>query len=272
MNNKFNKDIISILNPRKQDSHKGNYGHAIIIAGSKGKMGAAVIAAKACLRSGVGLLTVNTPTEERYILQTAVPEAMLVMREHKLDLSIFSAACIGPGIGTNEKAKELVTYLLNQFNKPLLIDADGLNIVACNQLFDKIRAGTILTPHQVEFDRLFGINNSHEERISKAIEVAKLHSLVIVLKGHHTLVTHCGEKFINNTGNAGLAKGGSGDALSGIITSFLAQGYSSFEAAKLGVYLHGLAADIALDKQSMESLLVTDVIDRLGDAFKKISK
>jgi len=271
METENNKSIQSLYKPRNPDSHKGDYGHALIVAGSKGKMGAAAIAAKACLRAGVGLATVNVPEEERGILQIAVPEAMLTMRENTTDISCFTAACIGPAIGTDKGAQELLEDLLDRFHQPLLLDADALNIVAANnKLFDKIVAGTVLTPHSVEFDRLFGIHETRDSRISTAIALAAKHKWVIVLKGHKTLVTHCGEVFINNTGNAGLAKGGSGDALSGIICALLAQGYKSFDAARIGVLIHGLAADIALNKQSVESMLITDVIDCLGSAFKSL--
>jgi len=271
MNKIIDNSIFSIYKPRKQDSHKGNYGHAIILAGNTGKMGAAIIAAKSCLRAGVGLLTVNVPTEERHIIQTAVPEAMVVMRENDMKLKGFAAACIGPGIGITDSSIELVNFILTNFFNPLLIDADALNIIANYNLFDQIKAYSILTPHPVEFDRLFGTHLSLEERIETAIEISRKHRIGIVLKDHHTIVSFCGEVYINNSGNAGLAKGGSGDALSGIICAFLAQGYAPFDAAKLGVYLHGLAADIALDKQSMESMLITDVIERLGDAFKTLN-
>lgn len=271
METENNKSIQSLYKPRNPDSHKGDYGHALIVAGSKGKMGAADIAAKACLRAGVGLATVNVPEEERGILQIAVPEAMLAMRENTTDISHFSAACIGPGIGTDKGGQELLEDLLDRFHQPLLLDADALNMVAANnKLFDKILAGTVLTPHPLEFDRLFGIHETRESRISTAIAMAAKHKWVIVLKGHKTLVTHGSEVFVNNTGNAGLAKGGSGDALSGIICAFLAQGYKPFDAARIGVYIHGLAADIALNKQSVESMLITDVIDCLGSAFKSL--
>ncbi len=261
---------LKLIKPRNEDSHKGAYGHALIVAGNIGKMGAAVIAAKACLRSGVGLLTVNVPTDERYILQISVPEAMLVMRGDYIDFNRFSAACIGPGIGTDINSKQLVTNLLEGFDKPLLIDADALNILSENKiLLGTIKVGTVFTPHPLEFDRLFGKHDDTEQRKKTAIEMAKKYKIVIVLKGHKTIVTYNGDVFINTTGNAGLAKGGSGDALSGIICAFLAQGYKPYDAAKLGVYLHGLAADIALTKQSMESMLITDVIDCLGESFNR---
>ena len=271
MQNLTKQHIQQLLKPRAPNSHKGTYGHALLIAGNKYKMGAAVIAAKACLRSGVGLLTVNIPEEERFILQTAIPEAMLQQRETEVNkMNDFSASAIGPGIGTDKNETELVYQIITTSNKPLLLDADALNILSANKEFLlKVKTNTIITPHPKEFDRLFGEHTSVEERQQTAIQKAKEYNLVIVLKDHQTLITHNGEAFINTTGNAGLAKGGSGDALTGIITAFLAQGYEPFIAAQIGVYLHGLAADITLEKQSMESMLISDVIENLGKAFKE---
>lgn len=264
--------IKSILKIRDASSHKGTHGHSFIIAGSEGKMGAAVIAAKACLRSGTGLLSVSVLLEERYILQTVIPEAMLIMRENKnYNSKDFSAIAIGPGIGTKKDAEEILIHVLDGHGIPLVLDADALNIISADKkLLSQIPKGSVLTPHPKEFERLFGIQKNSEERINTAIIKAKEYGIVIVLKGNNTLITHNGESFINTTGNAGLAKGGSGDALTGIITAFLAQGYDSFNASKLGVYLHGLAADITLNEQSMESMLITDVIENIGKAFKEI--
>ena len=263
-----------LLKPRGGSSHKGDHGHALIIAGNKGKMGAAVIASKACLRTGVGLLTVNVPEEERTILQTSVPEAMLVMRENILFVpGHYSALGIGPGLGTEKNSEKLLSDVLTQKFVPLVLDADALNILAGNRaIFNKVRKGAILTPHAAEFDRLFGPHKNTEARIKTAVRKAKELGCVIVLKGSKTLVTSEGVSFFNTSGNAGLAKGGSGDALTGMITAFLAQGYSPFDSTKLGVYLHGLAADIALKKQSTESMLITDVIECLGDAFRHLWK
>jgi hydroxyethylthiazole kinase-like uncharacterized protein yjeF len=263
--------IKSILKPREASSHKGNHGHALLIAGSKGFMGSSVIASRACLRSGAGLLTVNIPEEERFILQTAIPEAMLVMRENTIsDLNNFSAIGIGPGLGTGKESEEILVSVLNNFNKRILLDADALNCISSNKsLLEKIPKETIITPHPKEFDRLFGTHKDNNERMNTAIQKSKELKITIVLKGHHTLITYNGDTFYNTTGNAGLAKGGSGDALTGIILSFLAQGYDPFGAAKLGVYLHGFAADLTLKNQSMESMLITDVIESLGKALKK---
>ena len=263
--------IKSILKPREASSHKGIHGHALLIAGSKGFMGSSVIASRACLRSGAGLLTVNIPEEERYILQTAIPEAMLVMRENTIsDLNNFSAIGIGPGLGTGKESEEILVNVLNDFNKRILLDADALNCISSTKsLLEKIPKETIITPHPKEFDRLFGIHKDNNERMNTAIQKSKELKITIVLKGHHTLITYNGDTFYNTTGNAGLAKGGSGDALTGIILSFFAQGYDPFGAAKLGVYLHGFAADLTLKNQSMESMLITDVIESLGKALKK---
>lgn len=262
--------ITSLLKPREADSHKGTYGHALLIAGNTFKMGAAVIAARACLRSGVGLLTVNIPKEERFILQTAIPEAMLSAREDNITVNEFSSVGIGPGIGTTKNEKDLLQQIITTCNKPLLLDADALNIIAENKsLLKKLESNTILTPHPKEFDRMFGEHSTTEARTETAIKNAKEYNIVIVLKGHKTLVAYNDEAYENTTGNAGLAKGGSGDALTGIITAFLAQGYEPFIAAQTGVYLHGLAADLALHIQSKESLLISDVIQFLGEAFKQ---
>ena len=266
--------VKSLIKPRESSSHKGTYGHALLVAGNVGRIGAAVIASRACLRSGTGLLTVKVPASERMILQTTIPEAMLVFDDTlNFDLTNFSCLGIGCGIGTEQDSVELLINLLAHFKRPILLDADAINIISADKLLLRcVPPQTIITPHPKEFDRLFGIHDSIEKRIDTAINKSQEHDLIIVLKGNRTLITHNGESFLNSTGNAGLAKGGSGDALSGIITAFLAQGYSPFTAAKIGVYLHGLAADITLTSQSMESMLITDVIENLGKAFMQITK
>lgn len=273
MKNLSSKHIKSLLKPRNENSYKGTHGHAFLVVGNKGKMGAAVIATKACLRSGAGLVSVCVPEEERAILQIAIPEAMISLREQfALDEKTFSVYGVGSGLGTDEKAKKLLTEILSKATKPLVLDADALNIISANKkLFAKIPKGSILTPHPKEFDRLFGAHKTEDERRKTAIKTAKENGLVIVLKGHKTLVT-AEESFLNTTGNAGLAKGGSGDALTGIITALVAQGYAPFTAAQIGVYIHGLAADICLQYQSEESMLITDVIECLGEAFKQVKK
>lgn len=260
--------VAALIKPRDPSSHKGTHGHALLIAGSRGKMGAAVIAARASLRTGVGLLTVNVPAEERSILQTAVPEAMLIMREEGGELGSFSAIGIGPAMGTHDLSTLLLENLLENYRRPVLLDADALTILASNKsMWGLVPVDSVLTPHPGEFDRVFGQHDTTEERQQKALELSLLYPWVIVLKGPQTQVAYKGKAYINSTGNAGLAKGGSGDALSGMILSLLAQGYTALDAAVIGVYLHGLAADIALEKQSMESLIISDVIGCIGKAF-----
>ena len=265
--------IQSIFKKRQPNSHKGNHGHALIIAGSKTKMGAAIICSKACLRAGVGLLSVSIPANEKKSIFISIPEAMAEFRKEKIDYSKFSAIAIGPGIGVTIKSALLLENLINSYSKPILFDADALTIFSnIVDLLTKIPKNSILTPHSKEFDRLFGIHDSMEERIETAKIKAKELECIIVLKNHQTIITNGTQVIENTTGNSGLAKGGSGDALTGIITSFLAQGYPAFEAAQLGVYLHGLVADITLETQSEESMLITDVIENLGKAFKKIQE
>lgn len=263
--------IKQLLKKRLPDSHKGNFGHALLIAGSTNKIGAAIIATKACLRSGVGLVTISIPKKERVSIFTAIPEAMIAFRKEKVDFSIYNATAIGPGLGVNEDSIKLVKSVLENTNQPIVLDADALNILAKNQdWLNQLPKNTILTPHPKEFDRLFGNHISKEEREQIAFQKAKELNCIIVLKGHVTIITNGEQIFKNTTGNAGLAKGGSGDALTGIITALLAQNYTPIHAAILGVFLHGLAADITLENQSEESMLITDAIENLGKAFQII--
>ena len=268
-------DLNCIKNTYKKrpcDSHKGTHGHALLIAGSENKIGAAIIASKACLRSGVGLLTVSIPKSEKVSLATSIPEAMFHFRDELFDFSGFTSIGIGPGLNQDDAAQKLLYSVLLKAKYSVAFDADALNILAKNQdWLSVLPIQSILTPHPKEFDRLFGEHISESERRNTAIQKSKELNCVIVLKGHKTFITDGIQNFENTTGNSGLAKGGSGDALTGMITSFLAQGYTTLEAAKLGVYLHGLAADITLQTQSEESMLITDVIENLGLAFKYLN-
>jgi NAD(P)H-hydrate epimerase len=260
--------ISSLIKKREEASNKSHHGHALLIAGSRGKMGAAVIAAGSCIRTGVGLLTVNIPADERSILQTTIPEAMLMMREEGGALQKFSAIGVGPAMGTGEDVVALLENLLQNYQLPMVLDADAITILANHpSLFRILPEHCILTPHSGEFDRLFGEHKNDEDRRAKALQLSLTNSRVIVSKGRHTQIAYKGKAYINTTGNAGLAKGGSGDALTGMILSLLAQGYTALNAAITGVYLHGLAADIALKEQSIESLVATDLVDYIGKAF-----
>lgn len=270
------KIISSIYKPRKRFSHKGNFGHALIVAGSYGKMGAAVLAARACLHSGVGLLTCHIPACGYEILQTAVPEAMVMTDFNSSFISniefanpLYDAIGIGPGIGTASETRNVIKNLFSTCNKPLVLDADALNCVAMEKIMlATLPAHSILTPHPKEFERIFGECSNDFDRLEKALKNAELFNCYIVLKGHHTFIAMPGGKgFFNSTGNAGMATAGSGDVLTGILTGLLAQGYSSADTSIFGVYLHGLAGDITAEKHSQEAMLAGDIAEDLGKAF-----
>lgn len=273
--------IHSIYRPRMKFSHKGNFGHALLVAGSYGKTGAALLSAKACLRSGAGLLTCHVPKCGYEILQIAVPEAMLLTDFNSSfntkiddDLSRYDTIGIGPGIGTASETRMMLRELLDAYRNPVVLDADALNILAAQKdLLKLVPAGSILTPHPKEFERLFGETVNDFETALLALQKAKELQSIIVLKGHHTLIaTADGKGFFNSTGNAGMATAGSGDVLTGMLTGLLAQGYSSVEAAILGVYLHGLAGDLAAADLSEEALVAGDIIQYTGAAFSNLKK
>ena len=260
--------VVALLKKRNTFSHKGDFGHALMIAGSSGKMGAALLSAKACLRAGVGLVTVAIPENTDSMIHIGLPEAMVLHRDDTFNWDQFATIGIGPGLGTDINSEKLVYEVLLNFKKAMVIDADALNVIAKNETwFSMIPKGSILTPHPKEFDRLFGKTDNEFERWQKAKDASLQLQCTILVKGHYTLIATNGKGWFNNTGNAGLAKGGSGDVLTGIITAFLAQGYDASSAAILGVYVHGLAADLSLNHQSMESMMASDLIDHLGEAF-----
>ena len=272
----INKEVVEkIYKPRQRFSHKGTFGHALLLAGSYGKTGAALLAAKACMHSGVGLLTVGVPQCTYLVLQVGLPEAMVTSDEKKNKLgtimpnySNYQAVGIGPGIGTEKKTRQWLLQQLLVIQCPLVLDADALNAIAYEEKWHCIPKNSILTPHPKEFDRLFGVCQNSQERMLKAIEKAKELSCIVVLKGHHTLIaTAEGEVWFNTTGNAGMATGGSGDVLTGIITGLLAQGYVPKDAALLGVWLHGKSGDIASKRHGQEALVASHIIEFLGDAF-----
>ncbi|PKP33659.1 MAG: bifunctional ADP-dependent NAD(P)H-hydrate dehydratase/NAD(P)H-hydrate epimerase [Bacteroidetes bacterium HGW-Bacteroidetes-17] len=271
-------DCIKVYRKRAKFSHKGNYGHALLVAGSLGKMGAAVLASKACLRSGVGLLTSHIPQVGNDILQTAVPESMLSLGRFENyfsdvpDLRFYSAIGVGPGIGMEEQTRNALKVLIQNAHVPMVFDADALNILAENKTWLAfLPKGCVITPHPKEFERLAGKSTNDFERVALAKVFAVKHNLVVVLKGAYTqIVTPSGECFFNSTGNPGMATAGSGDVLTGIILSLMAQGYSSVHAALIGVYVHGLAGDQAAKKMSEASIIASDIIENLGKAFKKI--
>ncbi|MCX6204722.1 MAG: NAD(P)H-hydrate dehydratase [Bacteroidetes bacterium] len=262
-----------LVKPRNDFSHKGKFGHALLIAGSIGKMGAAILSARAAMRSGIGMLTISIPTNTDAEIHTAIPEAMVLNRETSVvDFDKFSTIGIGPGIGTDLDSETVLENIIEHFKKPILLDADAITILSKHpDWLSRISSDSILTPHPKEFDRLFGESANEFKRWQKAVQLSEQHQLIILVKGHHTLIAAKGKAWFNSTGNVGLAKAGSGDTLSGIITSLLAQGYASTVAAILGVYLHGLAADLALGFQSTESLLASDIIECIGMAFNDLA-
>jgi len=273
-------DAFSLLKSRTQFSHKGHFGHALLIAGSYGKTGAAVLAAQAALRSGAGLVTAHLPASSRQIMQTAAPEVMVSIDNndrfisHHPDLSLFNTIAIGPGLGLAKETQQTLKLLIQNATVPLLFDADALNILAENKTWISfIPPLSIFTPHPKEFERLFGKFANAFERNKRQIEFSVMHRIYIVLKGAFTSIsTPDGKCFFNTTGNPGMATGGSGDVLTGVILGLLAQGYHPQEAAILGVYLHGLAGDIASKDKSQEAMIAGDITENLGAAFKKIRK
>lgn len=271
------KYVKKILKQRSTFDHKGNNGRALLIAGSYGKMGACILAARAALRAGVGLLTTHVPQTGYSIIQSAVPEAMASVDGHQETFSSppaldgFDVIGIGPGLGQTEGTLHALRKIL-EAGKPMVIDADALNLVGAHrELLHVIPPGSILTPHPKEFERISGSWSDDFERLEKQINFSKETKSVVVLKGAHTsIATPDGQVYFNSTGNPGMATGGSGDVLTGILTGLLAQKYTATDAAILGVYLHGLSGDLAAREMGMSSLIASDLIDFLPLAFRNL--
>ncbi len=267
--------IAGIFKKRDKFSHKGNYGHALLCAGSFGKMGAAVLSVSAALRSGVGLVSTHIPRCGYEIMQTTNPEAMVMVDASETELtgytdySKFAAIGVGPGIDKDPKTANFVETLLRANHRPMVIDADALNIVSdMHYLRPLISPGSVLTPHPGEFKRLLGAWKDDMVKLQKQISFSKQYKVVIVLKGANTSVsTPDGKVFFNSTGNPGMAKGGSGDVLTGIITALLAQGYIPEHAAILGAFIHGRAGDIAASALGQTGITARDIIQFLPEAF-----
>ena len=272
------EDLLPFLKKRKKFDHKGVYGHGLLVSGSLGRMGAAVLGATAALRTGIGLITCHVPGCGVAIVQNSISEAMVDIDENEKYISevgttdIYSAVGIGPGIGTQPASQNALYQLIKSCKKPMVIDADGLNILSMNKdWFSLLQPGTVLTPHPKEFERIAGKSENSYKRLTRQIEFSVKYKCVIVLKGAYTSIsTHDGHVFFNSTGNPGMATAGSGDALTGIILSLLSQGYKPEEAAVLGVYLHGLAGDLAAKESSFESIIASDIINHAGKAFNKL--
>lgn len=270
--------VQSLLKGRAKFSHKGTFGHALLLVGSLGKMGAAILTTKACLRSGVGLVTVQVPKCGYTILQLGCPEAMTSVdaAENYLssypDIADYKAIGIGCGINQKEATQQALFTLLKKVDYPIVLDADALNILSKNKdQLKHIPANSILTPHPKEFERLFGKTANDFARNELHITKAKALNCILLLKGANTAIAFPdGTCYFNSTGNPGMATGGSGDVLTGILTGLLAQGYTPKAAVILGVYLHGLAGDLAAKDIGQESLIAGDIVDYIGKGFQQL--
>ncbi len=272
---------------RLPNTHKGDYGRIFILAGSVGMSGACYLTSMAALRSGAGLVTVGVPKSLLLPLSRRMTEAMMKgfveTKDGTLSRSAFKqiqsflktqdVLAVGPGLSQNSETQEVIRKIILSSNKPMVIDADGLNaFVGHINLLRKLKTNSILTPHRGEFVRLFGgvIPKMESERKKRALDIARKFKAVLVLKGHHTVVASPkGEVYVNETGNAGMATGGSGDVLTGIIAAMLGQKIETFKAACFGVYIHGLAGDLAAKDKSETSMVASDIIACLPKAFKK---
>ena len=274
------KEIRQLIKPRKRFSHKGTFGHGLLIAGSYGMAGASILAAKACLRSGVGLLTVHTPIHNHDLLQTTVPEAIVQTDIHEryfaqpTDLNRYKAVAIGPGLGQEEDTALAMMEQIRGSHIPIILDADAINILSTHRNWlSRLPKRCILTPHLGELERLTGKCMDTYERLTKVKELASyLQSYIIVKGAWTTIVTPEGHYHFNPTGNPGMATGGSGDVLTGILLGLLSQGYSREEACKLGVYIHGLAGDIAAETLTEIGMTAQDIVALLPAAWKKLLK
>lgn len=268
------KVILRIYKPIETYTHKGIQGHALIIGGSYGKIGAVCLASKAALKTGCGLVTVFVPKCGYTVIQTAIPEIMVLtdVEDKYISEIIFAikpqAIGIGPGMGQELETQNALINFLKQNSIPLVVDADALNILSINNtLLKDLPPQTILTPHLKELERLIGKWDSESEKIEKTIAFSKTYQSIIVVKGAPTLVIDQDTIYQNTTGNAALATAGSGDVLTGMITSLLAQSYKPIDAALFGVYLHGLTADLALPSTGYQSFIASDIISNIGSAF-----
>jgi len=253
-------------------SHKGDRGHAALFAGSIGMMGASILAARACSKSGAGKITTIVPPTCFDLIHSTVPEVIVVSNEtQNLNYSIFHSIGIGPGLGNELVNEALLTHIFS-YNKPMVIDADALNFLAKHPtLIGQIPKSSILTPHLLEWKRLFGEVLNDRERIEKSVSISIQYGIFILIKGHFScLITPTGKVHFNATGNAGMAKGGSGDVLTGLITGLLAQGYDPETAALVGMYVHGLAGDLAKATLGEEVMTASDQINFFSTAFTEI--
>lgn len=270
-------EALQLFKPRKTNTHKGDYGHALIVGGSYGKMGSVLLTATSALRTGSGLCSLYIPECGYEIVQTALPEAMVLTDKENKELSSYpenfeaDVVCFGMGAGTSANAKAALEDLLNSVKSPVVIDADGLNILSKNKaLLDLLPENSILTPHPGELQRLIGSWKDDFEKLELVKSFSKKYKVVVVIKGAHTFTIQEDNIYINNSGNAGMATAGSGDVLSGVITSLLGQGYDPVIAAVLGVFLHGRSGDISATELGYEGLLSGDIARNMGKAIREL--
>ena len=274
------KEVKALLKPRAKHAHKGEFGRALLIAGSKGMAGASVLAARAALRGGVGLLTVHVPACNNVIVQSCVPEAMTTVDSNEccfsdfIDTVRYTAVAVGPGLGQSKVSEAALLNLIENSTVPLVLDADALNILSRNkEWLHHLPQGSVFTPHPGEFERLFGKFPSRYHAISSVRALASDYGIVIVLKGAYTtVIAPDGNLYFNSTGNPGMATGGSGDVLTGIMLALLAQGYNNTDAARLAVYVHGLAGDMAAAEKGQIALVAGDIVDFLPRAWRSLEE
>lgn len=266
-------EVLPFYRRRNKFSHKGTYGHSLMVGGSYGKMGSVTLASTAAYKAGAGKVTALVPTCGYDILQIGIPEAMVLtsgerfLNPTELDFEP-EVICFGIGAGNDPKTVEAFEKILKETKRPMVIDADGLNMLSENKkLWKNVPKGSVLTPHPKELERLLGSWKDDMDKLEKAKELSKKHAVIIVIKGAHTIVVDADKLFINNSGNPGMATAGSGDVLAGIITGLVSQGYPPLTAAILGVYLHGCAGDITSATFGFDSLLAGDILKNIGKAF-----
>ncbi|CAH8285732.1 hydroxyethylthiazole kinase-like uncharacterized protein yjeF/hydroxyethylthiazole kinase-like uncharacterized protein yjeF [Mariniflexile fucanivorans] len=272
-------EVLPIYKPRDKFSHKGQFGHSLIIGGSYGKIGAVILASRAALASGAGLVTVYVPKCGYIPLQASFPEAMVITDEDEKKITNISFEIeptvigLGVGIGTDTKTMKAIEGFLKTNKTLLVIDADGINILAKRKtLLKLLPEQAILTPHPKELERLIGKWTDDFDKLEKVKAFSKKHNLIVVVKGANSITVFQEKLYINSTGNPGLATGGSGDVLTGIITGLMSQGYNPLSASVFGVYLHGKSADIAVEDFGYQSLIASHVIEYLGEAYKDLFK
>jgi hydroxyethylthiazole kinase-like uncharacterized protein yjeF len=272
-------EVLPMYQPREKFSHKGQFGHALLIGGSFGKIGAVTLATKAVLSAGAGKVTAFIPKCGYTILQTALPEAMVLCDKDENKISEITldfeptVIGIGPGLGQDDKTKNALQAFLNLNKRPLVIDADAINILAKEESLLKLLPElSILTPHPKELERLIGKWTDDFDKLKKAKNFVKLYKVILVIKGANTIIVFNDKLFVNTTGNPGLATAGTGDVLTGVITGLIAQGYDALQASLFGVYLHGKSADIMVEDKGYQSLLASHVIDGLPLAFLDLFK